>query len=78
MTPQERYEKWQKDNSLKNNLIPYAIQNRSKWDAELPTILILYGDEQWDQAWENLRQNKNPTDSPKWKEGIFVIYEPRG
>lgn len=39
---------------------------------ELPTIQIKEGEPGSDQALENWKAGKNPTDSAEWKKGVYL------
>lgn len=42
-------------------------------DDNKPTIIIEKGDDLWDEAFANWISDKNPTNNPAWKRGIFAI-----
>lgn len=52
-----------------------SLQNKSGWDKEKPTIIINANSPEWEQAYKNWLDGKNPTDSPLWKEGVFMTFE---
>jgi len=51
------------------------LQNKSNWDKEKPTICISIDDPEWEEAYKNWQEGKNPTNSPEWKKGIVAITE---
>lgn len=54
-----------------------VLSNASKlYGGNKPTIQIVEGTPEWDQAYKNWLQNKTPTDSPEWKLGVFLSFEP--
>jgi hypothetical protein len=39
--------------------------------GHVPSIQVCEGDKEWDEAYTNWLQQKNPTKSPEWKKGVF-------
>lgn len=55
-----------------------VLQNTS-WIAnppQQPTIQIVEGEKTWAEAYSNWLDGKPPTNSPEWKNGIFLHFEP--
>lgn len=53
-----------------------ALTNSSGFPGNMPpTIKIVRGEDNWEQAYTNWKQGKNPTDSPEWKKGVFALFE---
>jgi hypothetical protein len=53
-----------------------SLQNSSNFAGNSPpTIVILPTDENWDTAYTNWKNGKNPTNHPDWKKGIFLCFE---
>lgn len=53
-----------------------TIQNVSNWGADKPTIKITCIDDNWEVAYKNWIDGKNPTDSPLWKKAVIAFYDP--
>jgi len=53
---------------------PKALQNVSGYSGEEPTIRIDEGSPEWDTAFTRWLDMKNPTDSPEWKKGVFLLF----
>lgn len=54
-----------------------VLQNTSICDQKNvpPSIRIAEGEVGWTEAYNNWLHNKNPTDSPDWKRGVFLHFE---
>lgn len=52
-----------------------SLQNKSDWDEEKPTIIIKPTDPEWEEAYQNWINGKNPTSSPEWKKGVILTFE---
>ena len=52
------------------------LQNQPGWwqeiGCEAPTIVIQKGDLEWEEAYANWLDGKNPTASKEWKKGIYA------
>jgi len=59
--------------------IPDKLQNvgtlMSEKYKENPTIVIKNDDPEWENAFNNWKQGKPPTDSPEWKKGVYLIFK---
>lgn len=52
-----------------------TLQNKSNWDSTPPTIIIENdGSQEWELAYSNWLQGKNPTNDTEWKLGIFATF----
>ena len=53
------------------------IQNAPSWWEEInhppPTVIVQKGDANWDEAYQNWLDGKNPTDSKEWKKGVIAV-----
>ena len=52
---------------------PFALQNASDIGGQKPTIQITTNDPDWADAHASWLKGKNPTDSPEWGKGVFLI-----
>jgi hypothetical protein len=41
---------------------------------EPPTIRIIEGEDGWEAAYNSYIAGKNPTDSPEWKKGVYMLF----
>lgn len=50
------------------------LQNQSGYFGNSPpTIVIHENDDGWNEAFENWKTGKNPTNSTEWKKGVFAL-----
>jgi hypothetical protein len=49
------------------------VLKNTPWDHP-STIRIEEGSPEWDEAYRNWMNGKNPTASPEWKTGVFFGY----
>lgn len=52
-----------------------CIQNVSSYSGSVPTIKIVNGSPEWEESYKNWLLQKNPTESPEWKTGVFLVYK---
>jgi hypothetical protein len=48
------------------------LQNTSDWSGDTPDIVITIDSPEWEQAYINWLNGKNPTQSKHWKRGVFA------
>jgi hypothetical protein len=56
-----------------------VLQNSSICNTDKPTpptLRIVQGEPAWNDAYKNWLGGKNPTDSPEWKAGVYLHFEP--
>ena len=59
-------------------IMPYKVtklQNASPWSDETPDIVIKEGDPEWDEAYQNWKSGKNPTNDKLWKKAVIACTE---
>lgn len=53
-----------------------VLRNTSFYSGINPTIRIVEGDPNWNTAYAAWMEGKDPTDSPEWKDGAYLFFEP--